>query len=210
MSASSDNVDAPDPDHSPADGGRASSLGFVERLQQLLHERRPQLMAYIQRQLGSRLRQKVEPEDIFQETSIDALRRIEEFSRLERDPFGWLCQIAEHRLIDAHRRYFQSQKRAGEREVSIDGPRNNDGGRFAELLVASMTTPSAAFSRNHKEFRLQSAMSELPEETREILRMRYVEGLPTKDIAARIGKSDGAVRVLLTRSVQKLQEQLGD
>lgn len=210
MSADRENVDDSSEDHA---GPRASSdraLGSVEQLQQLLHERRPQLMAYIQRQLGSRLRQKVEPEDIFQETSIDALRRIEEFSELERDPFGWLCQIAEHRLIDAHRRFFQSQKRAGEREVSIDGPRNDDGGRFAELLVASMTTPSAAFSRNHKEFRLQSAMSELPEETREILRLRYVEGLPTKDIAARIGKSDGAVRVLLTRSVQKLQEQLGD
>jgi len=210
MTPNHDNADGADTEEPSPDAASKGPQGSVEKLQWLLNDRRPQLMAYIQRQLGSRLRQKVEPEDIFQETSIDALRRLEEFSQLEREPFGWLCQIAEHRLIDAHRRFFQSQKRAGEREVSIDGPRDDDGGRFAELLVASMTTPSAAFSRNHKEFRLQSAMSELPEETREILRLRYVEGLPTKDIAARIGKSDGAVRVLLTRSVQKLQEQLGD
>lgn len=180
------------------------------RLLALLSERRPQLLAYIQRQLGSRLRQKVEPEDVLQETSIDAVRRIAEFAELEREPFGWLCQIAEHRLIDAHRKHFQSQKRAGDREVSIDGERNDAGGKFADLLVASMTTPSAAFSRNQKEFRLQAAMSELPEETREILKLRYVEGLPTKEIAERLGKSDGAVRVLLTRSVQKLQELLTD
>jgi RNA polymerase sigma-70 factor (ECF subfamily) len=210
MTPNHDNADGAAAEEHTADAASNSSPGSVERLQGLLNDRRPQLMAYIQRQLGARLRQKVEPEDIFQETSIDALRRLEEFSQLEREPFGWLCQIAEHRLIDAHRRFFQSQKRAGEREVSIDGERNDDGGRFADLLVASMTTPSAAFSRNHKEFRLQHALSELPEETREVLRLRYVEGLPTKDIAARLGKTDGAVRVLLTRSVQKLQEQLGD
>jgi RNA polymerase sigma-70 factor, ECF subfamily len=180
------------------------------RLLALLEEKRPQLLAYIQRQLGARLRQKVEPEDILQETTIDAVRRVAEFESLQRDPFGWLCQIAEHRLIDAHRRFFQSQKRAGEKEVSIDADRGADGGRFADLLAASMTTPSQAFSRNQKEFQLQIALQDLPEETREVLRLRYVDGLQTKEIADRLGKTDGAIRVLLTRSVQKLQEVLTD
>jgi RNA polymerase sigma-70 factor (ECF subfamily) len=195
---------------SPPDDSDPRLAEAKARLLALLDERRPQLLAYIQRQLGSRLRQKVEAEDVLQETSMDAVRRVAEFADLEREPFGWLCQIAEHRLIDAHRKFFQSQKRAGDREVSIDEQRNDAGGKFADLLVASMTTPSAAFSRNHKEFRLQAAMAELPEETRDVLRLRYVEGLQTKEIAERIGKSDGAVRVLLTRSVQKLQELLTD
>lgn len=181
-----------------------------QRLIALLEEKRPQLLAYINRQLGSRLKQKVEAEDILQETTIDAVRRVAEFEQLQREPFGWLCQIAEHRLIDAHRRFFQSQKRAGEREVSIDADRDDAGGRFANLLAASMTTPSQAFSRNQKEFQLQIAMQELPEETREVLRLRYVDGLQTKEIAERLGKSDGAIRVLLTRSVQRLQEKLTD
>lgn len=181
-----------------------------QRLLALLDEKRPQLLAYINRQLGARLKQKVEAEDILQETTIDAVRRTAEFEQLQRDPFGWLCQIAEHRLIDAHRRFFQSQKRAGEREVSIDAERADDGGKFADLLAASMTTPSQAFSRNQKEFQLQIALQELPEETREVLRLRYVDGLQTKEIAERLGKTDGAIRVLLTRSVQKLQEKLTD
>jgi len=181
-----------------------------QRLLALLDEKRPQLLAYINRQLGARLKQKVEAEDILQETTIDAVRRTAEFEQLQRDPFGWLCQIAEHRLIDAHRRFFQAQKRAGEREVSIDADRADDGGKFADLLAASMTTPSQAFSRNQKEFQLQIALQELPEETREVLRLRYVDGLQTKEIAERLGKTDGAIRVLLTRSVQKLQEKLTD
>ena len=39
-------------------------------------------------------------------------------------------------------------------------------------------------------------------------RLRYVEGLPSKEIASRLQKSDGATRVLLTRSLAKLQELL--
>ncbi|MGH7129717.1 MAG: RNA polymerase sigma factor, partial [Planctomycetaceae bacterium] len=37
---------------------------------------------------------------------------------------------------------------------------------------------------------------------------RYVENLPSKEIAQRLGKTDGAVRVLLSRSLGKLQELL--
>lgn len=40
-------------------------------------------------------------------------------------------------------------------------------------------------------------------------RMRGVDGMATQDIAERIGKSDVAVRVMLSRTVQKLQQLLG-
>ena len=53
-----------------------------------------------------------------------------------------------------------------------------------------------------------NALDSLPEEARQAVRLRYVEGLPSKEIAEQLGKSDGAVRVLLTRSLQKLQEIL--
>ncbi len=74
------------------------------------------------------------------------------------------------------------------------------------LLVASMTSASQAFSRNQKEIRLLAALEKLPPENREAIRLRYVEDMPSKDIAQRLGKTDGAVRVMLTRSLAKLQE----
>lgn len=40
--------------------------------------------------------------------------------------------------------------------------------------------------------------------------MRYVDGLATKQIAERTGRSDVAVRVMLSRTVQKLQELVGE
>ena len=48
---------------------------------------------------------------------------------------------------------------------------------------------------------MYAGLAELPEEQREALRLRYLEGLPSKEIAARLGKTDGAVRVMLTRAL---------
>lgn len=164
------------------------------------------LLAYITRRLGPALRTRVEPDDILQEMTIDALRRVAELKEAQRDPFGWLCQLAEHRLIDAHRKLIGAQKRSADREVGLDAPGNDtQHSPLAQLLAASFTTPSQAFSRNQREIELHCALEKLPEEGREALRLRYAENLPTKEIAERLGKSDVAVRVLLSRSLSRLQ-----
>jgi RNA polymerase sigma-70 factor (ECF subfamily) len=73
-----------------------------------------------------------------------------------------------------------------------------------------MNRSSKAFSRNQREFKLLQALESLPEEQREAIRLRYVEGMPTKEIAEQIGKSDVATRVMLSRSLSKLQDVLSD
>lgn len=168
-----------------------------------------QLLAFIERQLGAALRRKLEAEDIFQEVSADAVRSLAEIDLTGRDPFGWLCQIAERRIVDAHRHFFSAQKRDAGREVGLGSPGSSSTPGLLNLLVASMTTPSAAFSRNVKEARLAEALAELPEDQREAIRLRYVDNLPSKQIAERLGKSDAAIRVMLTRSIKKLQSIMG-
>jgi len=180
-------------------------------LAEFIEEHRRQLFAFIDRQLGAGLRRKLEPEDILQEVSAEAIRSLSQIQFGDRDPFSWLCQIAERKIIDSHRRFFAAQKRDAGREVGlgVGSDTANPGGGLINLLVASMTTPSQAFSRNVKEARLQEALQQLPGDQREALRLRYVENLPSKEIAERLGKTDAAVRVMLTRSLKKLQEMLG-
>ena len=172
--------------------------------------RQPQLLAYIEHQLGAALRRKVEPNDIWQEVSVEAVRSLSSIDLSQRDPFGWLCQLAERRIIDSHRKFFGTQKRAAGREVPLGTPGGDtQNAALIDLLVASMTTASKAFARNAREVKLAEALVALPEEHREAIRLRYVEGLPSREIAERLNKTDGAVRVMLTRSLKKLQEILG-
>ena len=191
---------------SPEPSPRISS---TEDLAAFIESHRRQLLAYADRNIGPALRSRVEPEDIVQEVVVSALSSIDQFQVEGRDPFRLLCQLAEQRIIDAHRHHVGAQKRSAAREVSMDAPvAGGDGFGFINMLVASITSPSQAFSRDQKEFQLQQAIAELNDEQREILRLRFVEGLATKDIAERIGKSDGAIRVTLTRTVAHLQEIL--
>ncbi|MCA9009855.1 MAG: sigma-70 family RNA polymerase sigma factor [Planctomycetaceae bacterium] len=181
----------------------------AEELSAFIESHRRQLLAYVDRNIGPALRSRLEPEDIIQEVTVAALGSLEQFNVVGRDPFRLLCTLAEQRIIDAHRHYVAAQKRSANREVSIDAPAgNSDGFGFIDLLVASITSASQAFSKDQKEFRLQQAIAELSEEQREILRMRFAEGLATKEIADRVGKSDGAIRVMLTRTVALLQDIL--
>jgi RNA polymerase sigma-70 factor (ECF subfamily) len=182
--------------------------GDAQALAEFLTASRASLLAYINRQLGPALRAKVEPEDILQEVSVGAVRSLPAVDLSSQDPFGWLCQIAQHRIVDAHRRFFGSQKRAAGREIGLQRDTGDGRGNLIDMIVASITSPSQAFSRNQRQMRLEDAIAQLPEQSREALRLRYVEGLPSKDVADRLGKSDGAIRVLLSRSLAQLRVAL--
>jgi RNA polymerase sigma-70 factor (subfamily 1) len=184
--------------------------GDREALGPWLSVRRATLLAFVERRLGTALRRKLEPDDLLQDVNAEAVRSFGEMDLSNRDPFSWLCQIAERRIIDAHRRFFGSQKRDAGREVALDAPADTERGGLIHLLVASMTTASQAFSRDQREIRLLAALDKLPPDQRAVLQMRYVENLPSKQIAERMGKSDGSIRVLLSRSLARLQQFLGE
>jgi RNA polymerase sigma-70 factor, ECF subfamily len=180
----------------------------------LMVERRGALLAYIERRMGMALRGKIEPEDILQEVGVEIARTAAaEVSPIVpgRDPFGWLCDVAERRIVDAYRRIFGAQKRSAAREVSIQGGDAGDSRPgLMNLLVASLTSPTQAVARDDRHQRLAAALATLNEEQREALRLRYVEQMPSKEIAERLSKTDGAVRVMLTRALKTLQTVLMD
>lgn len=201
-------------DISPEEAELAARISQADgdALAKFMDLKRPQLSAFISRRLGTALKSKVEPEDIFQETCIEAVRTLSPEWPGDKEPFSWLCRIAERKIIDTHRHHFDAQKRAAGRETSIDrkvGGGDGDVG-LVNLLVKSMTTPSAAFSRNAKEARMFEAIQSLKEDQQIAIRMKYLENRPSKEIAEHLGKSDAAVRVMLTRTMKQLQELLGE
>ena len=179
--------------------------GDSEAMAAFLQSRERQLFAYIERNIGQPLRRKIEAEDIFQEVSAECVRALPQVDLSQRDPFSWLCQLAERRIIDAHRKFFGTEKRDAGREVRLGAGGNSEQGGLIDLLVASITSPSRAFSSDQRELRLLQAMDQLPEASREALRLRFVDGLPSKEIARRLGKNDGAIRVMINRALKRLE-----
>jgi len=182
--------------------------GDESALAEFVEANRPALMAFLHSRIGSHLAKKTEAEDILQDACLEACRSLDKAPLDTWDPLHWLFQICERKIIDAHRRHFSSQKRDASREASI--PDGSQAAGLGNLLAASMTTPSAAFSRDQRQLRVLAALDMLPEEQREALRLRYLVGLPSKEIAQKLGKTDGAVRVMLSRSLAKLQEMLAE
>lgn len=192
---------------------RSIQQGDHAALTEFINHRNEHLLAVIAQKMSNALKSKIEPQDILQEVLVSAFDSCDQLDWTSRDPFSWLCQLADRRIIDAHRKYIAAEKRSAKREVSLNQKSSNSDaaeGEMIDLLIKSMTSPSGAFSRDQRAFRMQMAISELPEEGREAIRLRYVEGLPSREIAEALGKSDAAIRVLLSRTVKKLYEQLGD
>jgi RNA polymerase sigma-70 factor (ECF subfamily) len=53
-------------------------------------------------------------------------------------------------------------------------------------------------------------LGRLPGDYREVIILRYLEGLPLADVAARMGRSVESVRKLWTRGLVQLRRTLGD
>lgn len=55
-----------------------------------------------------------------------------------------------------------------------------------------------------------ASLETLLEHESQALRRRYLVGLPSKEIAKKFGKTDGATQVMISRALSKLQEILSD
>ena len=172
------------------------------------------LAGFVRSITGEHLLTMVEVDDLVQEISTAAISGLQTAPLDQYTPMEWLQQLARRRVVDAHRFHFGAQRRDANRQQSINAPRGNASGdapaSLEQLLAASMTSPSAAFSRDVRMMRLQEAIESLSDEQKQAIRMRYAEGLPTKQIAEKLGKSDVSIRVLLSRSMRQLEKILED
>ena len=184
--------------------------GSAEALGPFLELHRSDLLGFLKRITGDHLLTVIALEDLYQEVAASAWSALPKVSGPELDPLPWLFQLARRRVSDAYRFHFGAQRRSQSRVKSIDQGQTNDRFSLQELLVSSITSPSAVVSRNFRLNRVNDALLELGDDVATIVRMRYVDGLSTSEIAGRLNKTDVSVRVMLSRSLKKLTDMLGD
>lgn len=164
------------------------------------------LRALVRRRLDPALRARLSADDIVQETLLVASERVRALvvSR-EGEFWSWLRSVAEQRLVDARRRHLLAAKRDARRTGPLaDG--SGDRGR----AMARLCPPSEGARADERAASLDRAMASLPPSYREVIRLRVVEGLSNGDAAAVMGRTPGALSVLLCKAVKRLGASLAD
>jgi len=155
--------------------------------------------------MGKALRSKLESRDVVQDVLVSALKDLGDFTyRDDGDFLRWLSRITENRLRDIADR-LHADKRDIRREVRLEhsGPTSR-GRSFGVRGPIEATTPSVIMSRQEDLDELAKAMDELKPEYREVIVLTKIEGLSYQEIAGRLGKSDEAVRKLVSRAMAML------
>ena len=162
-------------------------------------------------EIGRRLRGKVDESDLVQETFLEAHRRFGRFrGTTEAELMGWLRQILAGVVASLLRRYYGTQRRNVrlERELADDLDRSSQA--LAGRLAARQSSPSERAARREQAVLLADALERLPDDYREVIILRYLEGLAPPEVAERMGRSVESVRKLWTRALVQLRRALGD
>jgi len=155
--------------------------------------------------MGKELRSKLESMDMVQDTLIHALNDLDDFTyKSEGDFIRWLSTIAEN-VLRGNIKKLHTNKRDIRREV----PLNNYGPNTSSILVENLgpieaTTPSVIMSKKEDLCNLEKAIDQLKPKYREVIVLAKIDGLSYKDIGKRLGKSEDAVGMLLSRAMLAL------
>src|SRR5262249_9491901 len=159
----------------------------------------PILRARARRLIGARLRPVLASSDLLQGTLAIAVRRFPRPSgRPGRQALARLLRAVQCRLM----RYVRDHR---------DELAGRQGGSAAGELAARSSSPALSrMVREEIREALRERIGTLPEAERRVIVLLYQEKRTTVEIAAELGQSEGAVRALHQRAVQRLRQQFGD
>jgi RNA polymerase sigma-70 factor (ECF subfamily) len=159
-------------------------------------------------QVGPRLRVKVDPSDLVQQTLLKAVKAREQFhGGSAAEMSAWLREILAHTLADAMRDLARD-KRDISRERSLQIALEESSARLEVWLAASGLAPPDNAERNEQLLHLAEALAALPDLQRQAVLLRYYEARPLEEIGTRLGRSRAGVASLLRRGLDRLRAQL--
>ncbi len=148
------------------------------------------ILAYIHRHVSLR----EEAEDILLEVFLAALQHRELVHLSEQQQRAWLQRVAVHKCVDAYRR--ASHRLTVPLEAVAE-----------TLLTEEYHSPDQQAVRTEEEAWLYEQLVQLPDTYQTVLQLRFAQGMRCAEIAVRLHKSEGAIRMLLSRALRLLRER---
>ncbi len=187
----------------------AARSGDNEQLGQLLQFYFNYLTVLANTQLDQRLRKRLNPSDLVQETMMAAHRDFAAFRGESPQEFvGWLRQILINVLHGAIAKHVKAGKRDIRREISIDQVEMNvdrSATKLATILPGKVESPSSPVHAQERAADLAEHLAMLPADYREVIILRNLKGLAFDEIAEEMDRSSGAVRMLWLRAIDKFK-----
>jgi len=175
----------------------------------LLEHHRNWLAVLARLQIDARLRGKFDPSDVVQQTLLEAVRAWPQYrGETEAELAAWLRRILARVLAHQARHFLDARRRDLTREVAIEESLGESSRRLGEAVLASGTSPSEGAIRHERERKLADALGRLPDDYRDVILMRNIENLSHDQVAERMGRSSGAVRMLWARALASLRQEL--
>jgi RNA polymerase sigma-70 factor (ECF subfamily) len=167
------------------------------------------LLAHVE--IGRRLQGKVDASDLVQETFLEAHRHFAQFQGTsEPQLVAWLRQILASRVAQLLRHYFGTQARDIRLEQELAADLANSSRLLGAELVASLSSPSQQAARREQAVLLANALERLPEDYRQVIVLRHLEGLRFPEIAERLGRTVDSVQKLWLRGLARLRQAFGE
>ena len=161
----------------------------AEWVEHLINKYSSQLLHYISNHTHNR----EDAEDILQDIFISVYEHCSEFDAERCNEQAWLYIIAKRRLVS----YYRKQKDMDSLDAMEDYEVPGDDSMAQATNVMACRQAVAL------------GMRKLDERSREVIVMRYFDGMSFSEIGEALGISEGNARVIQNRALKTMQEELG-
>jgi len=188
---------------------RRAAGGDGDALQRLIVEYHGSLHGTIGGRMNTALRRHTSPDDILQQAYAEAFKSIRRCSF--ENPGGfykWLERIALDQLYNIGRNLMRD-RRDIRRNLSRSPGGKTPASDPVQWLPSPLSTPSRHLAKREASAAAISSLARLTDDQRKVVQMRFLEGRPVAEIAAELGKSEGAAHMLIKRALDKLAELMG-
>jgi RNA polymerase sigma-70 factor (ECF subfamily) len=186
----------------PGDSKTTLSLLTGEAvLAEVFQRLRPRLLAMIGRRISNKLAARIDPEGVIHDAFLCARPRWQALAPKPHDVDVWVYR----QVLD---RFREVVRGALGPEHDVDREIAHPGGSAAPLaqhLVDSQTGPNTAFSRAERCEAVRAALEKLDPVEREILALRYFDGLNFTQIGAILGLKPNTANARALRAAVKFQ-----
>lgn len=166
------------------------NIALEETPATLLYQRHAQaVLIYIRLRVPS----KEDAEDILLDVFLQAMKNERAFPLRSEEQLTWLRHIARHRIIDRYRHNGRLPAIASLHTIS------------ESLFADEEHDPELHMLRRSNADELLELFAKLSPIQQTILHLRFARDLSTREIAQLVQKSDGAVRTLLSRTLNSLR-----